>query len=351
MAIELDRGRSRPQRSRRATWLRRAGLLALSIACARIIIDLVGDIDWDAVWAGVRHLEAWQFAVLVAMLLVRQVLNAMPLVFFIDGLSVFRATGSDQGSALMSMIAPPTTDAVFRIVVMRSWGIDVGKAAAGSTCNTLVFYIARWIAPLLGVVVLISIRFSTAYGLVAAGSFLVAVAIFVGALLVTRSEPLAKRLALWAGGIAARIRRSIEPERWATGVADFQGHIADRFRRGLAQSVPVLIGKLLVDAGILLLAIRFVGISQSQLSWVEVVAAFLVAFPLTLFPLQGIGVLDATLVAALTSVGGIELEAGLVAALVTYRVVTLGTPALLGALFIAGWRHTQRRAAATPDPG
>jgi putative heme transporter len=344
--VELDLGRSRPKRSRRATWLRRAGLLALSIACARIIIDLVGDIDWDAVWAGVRHLEAWQIAVLVAMLLLRQVLNAMPLVFFIDGLSVFRATGSDQGSALMSMIAPPTSDAVFRIVVMRSWGIDVGKAAAGSTCNTLVFYIARWTAPLLGVLVLATARFSAVYGLVAAGCFRVAVGIFVGALLVTRSEPLAKRLARWAGGIAARIRSSIDPERWVSGVADFQGHIADRFRRGLAQSIPALIAKLLVDAGILLLAIRFVGIGQGELSWVEVVAAFLIAFPLTLFPLQGIGVLDATIVAELTTVGGVELEAALVAALVTYRVVTLGTLALLGALFIAGWRYTRRRAAA-----
>lgn len=100
---------------------------------------------------------------------------------------------------------------------------------------------------------------------------------------------------------------------------------------------------LLVDAVILLLAIRFVGIHQAQLSWVEVVAAFLVAFPLTMFPIQGLGIFDATLVAALTSVGGAQLEAGLVAALVTYRVVTIGTAALLGALFIASWRHTRRQ--------
>ena len=62
--------------------------------------------------------------------------------------------------------------------------------------------------------------------------------------------------------------------------------------------------------------------TRPELSWVEVVAAFLVAFPLTMFPIQGLGIFDATLVAALTSVGGVELEAGLVAALVTYRVVT-----------------------------
>jgi putative heme transporter len=300
------------------------------------------------VWDGVRHLEAWQVAVLVAVVVVRQILNASPLTFFIPGLSLFRATGSDQGSALMSMIAPPTSDTLFRIAVMRSWGIGLDEAAAGGTCNVIVFYIARWIAPMLGVLLLIGNRFDTVYGVTAGVSLLVAIAIFVGAWLVTKSEPLAKRLGRWAGRVAARVRSSVDPNSWETSVAGFQGHIAARFRRGLALSMPALIGKLLVDGGILVLAVRFVGIGQGQLSWVEIVAAFLVAFPLTLFPLQGLGILDATIVAELTAVGGVELEAGLVAALVTYRVVTLGTTALLGALFISGWRYTSRRAG-SPD--
>ncbi|NUR06846.1 MAG: hypothetical protein HOQ22_02300 [Nocardioidaceae bacterium] len=342
---DIDVPQVPPGRSRRATWLRRAALFVLSIICARIIIDLVGAIDWDAVRGGISHLHAWQLVVLVAMVILRQVLNAMPLVFFIDGLSVFRATGCDQGSTLMSMIAPPTSDTVFRIMVMRSWGIDLDKAAAGSTCNILVFYIARWVAPLLGVLLLATVRFDGAYSVTAGVSLLVAIAILVGAMLVTTSRPLATRLGRLAGGVAARVRRSVDPERWASSVADFQGHIADRFRRGLALSMPVLVVKLLVDGAILLLAIRFVGITQAQLSWVEVIAAFLVAFPLTLFPFQGLGVMDATIVAALTAVGGVELEAALVAALVTYRVVTLGTPAVLGALFIVGWRYTQRQSA------
>lgn len=341
-----DRPRSPTKRSRRMTWLRRIGLVALAVACARIIIDLVGSIDWNAVRGGVEHLEVWQIAVLVATVVIRQVFNAMPLAVFIDRLSVFRATASDQGSTLMSMIAPPTSDAVFRVAVMRSWGIDLDKAVAGSTCNTLVFYIARWLSPTLGVLLLLAgtARFRAAYTTTAALSFLVAVAIIAGALLVTKSQVLAARLGRWAGSAAGRIRRSVDPEVWASAVAGFQAQVGNRFRSGLARSMPALTAKLLVDAGVLLLAIRFVGIGQGRLSWVEVVAAFLVAFPLTLFPLHGLAVLDATLVAELTSVGGTSLEAGLVAALVTYRVVTLGTPAVLGALFIVGWRHTQRRA-------
>lgn len=65
-------------RSRRVTWLRRAGLFVLSLACARVIIDLVGAIDWDAVRGGIEHLHAWQLALLVALVILRQVLNALP---------------------------------------------------------------------------------------------------------------------------------------------------------------------------------------------------------------------------------------------------------------------------------
>jgi len=332
-----------PGRSGRATWIRRLVLLALALACAKIIIDLVGQIDWDAVWQGIAHLEWWQLAVLVALVVVRQVLNAMPLVYFIDGLSPLRAAASDQGATLLSMVAPPTADSVFRIVVLRSWGIDIDRAAAGGTSNILVFYMARWIAPLLGVLLLLTVRFDGTYALVAAGSLVVAIAIFVGGLLVTRSRPLAERLGRLAGQVAHRFRSKVDPERWATSVAGFQGHIADRYRTGVALSIPTLIVKLLVDASIALLAIRFIGVGSDQLSAVEIVAAFLVVFPLTLFPFQGIGILDATLVAALTAVGGVELEAQLVAAMVTYRVVTLVVPGLLGLLFVLGWRHTTDR--------
>ena len=49
-------------------------------------------------------------------------------------------------------------------------------------------------SPLFGVLLLACVRFDTVYGLSAAGSLLIAVGIFVGALLVTRSRPLALRL-------------------------------------------------------------------------------------------------------------------------------------------------------------
>jgi hypothetical protein len=334
-------GSGRTGRSKRSVLIRRLVILAFALAVAWGIIDAVGRIDWGEVWDGISHLELWQGLVLVVLLLLRQVLNARPLSLFIDGLSLLQATKVDQGATLMSMVGPTTSDSVLRFSVMRSWGIDIGAAVAGSSMNVAAFYIARWLAPAVGFLLLLAWRFDGTYGLVAAVCLPVAVAIFTGAFLVTRTRALAERTGRKAGRVAQRLRGSIDPEGWARGAADFQGHLAGRFQGGMAQAMPTLLAKFTVDALILLLAIRFVGVAPSALPAVEVFAAFFVAFPLTLFPLQGIGILDATLVASLTAVGGVELEADLVASLICYRVVTLGTPAALGAVFLLTWRTSR----------
>jgi uncharacterized membrane protein YbhN (UPF0104 family) len=58
-----------------------------------------------------------------------------------------------------------------------------------------------------------------------------------------------------------------------------------------------------------------------------------------LFPLAGLGVLDAVVLAALVDTGGIDLEPEVVAGLVVYRVITLAVPLLLGVLAVAWWRR------------
>jgi uncharacterized membrane protein YbhN (UPF0104 family) len=328
-------------RSTRSLWIRRAALLAFALLCAREILNLVGRIHWDEVLDGISHLTMWQVAAMVALVLVRQVLNAWPLALFTDGLSLPRAVGVDQGSTLISMVGPPTSDTVFRIAVLRGWGIDTPRAVAGSTLNILAFYLARWLAPAVGFLLLLGSRFDSTYAVVAAGCLPVALAILGAMVVLTKTRALAERTGRWAGRQAQRLRRSVEPEGWADWAGEFQTHAAVRFRNGIAPAILILLVMFLVDAFILVCAIRFVGVGGPALGWVEVVAAFLVAFPLTLFPLHGIGLLDATVVAALTTVGGVHLEADLIAGLISYRVVTLGTPAAMGMTFLAVWRHTK----------
>lgn len=108
----------------------------------------------------------------------------------------------------------------------------------------------------------------------------------------------------------------------------------------------------LSDAVILLVALRTVGVEAEALPVTVVVGAFLLAYPLTLFPLAGLGVLDAVLVAAWTQRAGLEYEPQIVAALIIWRAVSLLVPIGMGAVALIAWRRRTRSASsASPPPG
>src|SRR5690625_5962976 len=86
----------KPDGARWKRWLRRVVFLALALVVARIVVDLVGTIDWGTVREGVGQLEVWQVAVLVGAIIVRQVFNAWPIAIFIPGLGLPRAVANDQ---------------------------------------------------------------------------------------------------------------------------------------------------------------------------------------------------------------------------------------------------------------
>jgi hypothetical protein len=94
-----------------------------------------------------------------------------------------------------------------------------------------------------------------------------------------------------------------------------------------------------VDGLLVGLCVRFVGVSAQDVPLVAIVGLFLLFYPLTLFPLAGLGVLDAILIAAMVDVGGLPIEPDVVAGLVVYRVTTLLVPPLLfGLPSLIAWR-------------
>ena len=74
--------RRKPSRS---AWVRRLVLLAVSGVITFVVVRLVGAIDWAEVWDALSHLSWWQPIVLLAILVIRQVLNALPLALYIPG--------------------------------------------------------------------------------------------------------------------------------------------------------------------------------------------------------------------------------------------------------------------------
>jgi hypothetical protein len=318
-------------------------LIGASLLVGRIIVGLIDAIDWGAVVSSLARVSWTVLPLLVGLLLVRQAFNALPLARFVPGLGWWRSAQNDVTANLLGVVTPPPGDVVIRVAMFRSWGLNPVDGMAGVTLNSLVFYVIRFAAPALGLVVLVGEELSSGRTWLAVGSLVIAAAIVVALVLVSRGERLAFLVGKVAGSVVARFREDTEPEKWGAAVLDFRGRMSTRLSRGLPGALAALAGMVIVDGLVLLTALRAVGVPAAALSAVWILGAFLIAYPLTALPLAGLGVLDAALVVVFVDVAGANLEPEIVAGFIVWRVVTIGGPLLLGLLALWNWRRGDAR--------
>jgi uncharacterized membrane protein YbhN (UPF0104 family) len=169
-----------------------------------------------------------------------------------------------------------------------------------------------------------------------------AVVIIAGLLLVLAQERWASLLGRIAAHVAQRLRREADPDDWSRTVVDFRSRVSAGLPAKLARSLLALTLMVIADATILTLALRFTGVGAGRLPLLLIVGTFCTAYPLTVMPLFGFGVLDATLLAAFTEAAGLEAEPSIVAALAIWPAVTLVGTLALGALVTLKWRRRSR---------
>ncbi len=322
----------------RPAWVRPVLIVVILVVCGWLASTFLGAIDWALVREALGRLTAWQVLVLLVVLLLRQTLNAYPLALFIEGLGAVRALLNDLVAALMAIVAPPPSDLVVRVAMFRTWGIEASRGLAGATMNMLAFYVNRFAAPLVGLAVLVVLGNGTQRVSAALASGAVAVVMAVVVTRMVRREQFAAWLGRSAGKIAQRVRSSVDPEAWVSSATGFQEHISAGYRRAFPRAILVLTAMVLTDACILLLSMRFVGVSASDVPAYEVIGMFFLAYPLTLPPLMGLGIFDVVLLGAFMELGGAALEPELVAALTVWRAVTILGPMMLGGIVTLVWR-------------
>jgi uncharacterized protein (TIRG00374 family) len=289
--------------------------------------------------------------VIALCVVLRQALDATPLALFVPGLGLRRAMANTVAGYLVGTLAPAPSDMVLRMSMFRAWGIDTASGAAGLALNALVYYVGRFSAPIAGLVTyLVFIGWDATYLWAALGGAAVA-GFLVGVLFaVSRGRHVAHGIGRWTGQTAARVtRRSIDADRWGARLAEFQEVSSGRIAERSGMAAVSVAGLLTVDATILVLSFRFVGLSASVVSIAAIVAAFLCVYPLTALPLAGLGFLDASLISLLSLDEADEQKA--VAAMLIWRVATFMATMAIGAVVLVVWRLSEaRRSTDAPTP-
>lgn len=317
-------------------------LIALAVLVVVALVRAYRRIDLDAVWSAMGHLDWWHGPILVVTLLVRQVLNATPLAVYIPGVGLYRATVNDLAASTMSSFAPPPSDMVLRVTMFRSWGFEVSHALAATAMNALTMFIMRFAAPLVGFVLLPFSGVPLGLRALDVVSLLVAAALFGGVLLVVRAEQQAGAIGRRAGRLLQVVRQSTDPQAWSDTFRTFQQNIADGFPSRFPRALLATGAMMTVDMVLLTLCLRFVGVSAAQVPVLVIAAAFFFAYPLTLFPMQGMGLVDAAIVAALIESAGTGVVEPAIASLLIWRLFTIAGPLVLGAGAIVLWRRSTR---------
>ena len=172
--------------------------------------------------------------------------------------------------------------------------------------------------------------------------------------LILRSEDFARHAGLAGERLASSLRRLFgrgPVHGWDHAVTRFRSRVIGLVRhRWVALTVATLVGHVSLYA-VLLVSLRAMGVSDEEVGWAQVLAAFAFARLLTAIPLTpgGVGIIELALIASLTNAGGDDAE--VVAAVLIFRLLTYVAPIVVGAITYLYWRRNRTwRDSAPPMP-
>jgi uncharacterized protein (TIRG00374 family) len=326
-------------------WQRIGIVLGIVVVVVTFAVVLPRIADYGQVWSVVKGLTWKQVLALAAATMLNLITFAPPWMAALPQLGFPKAFVVTQASTASTYIAPggAAVGVALSYAMLRGWGLPVGSVALAAALTGIWNQLALLGFPVVALALLTLEKEQNALlqtvAVIGLAVFVVAVASFALAL----STP---RFAQKFGDTAARlVNRSLgilrrKPVGW-TG----ESFVRFRYeavgllkRRWHLLTLATLAGQLSVFV-VLLVSLRVVGVSASEVSAVEVFAGWSIVRLLGSLPITpgGLGVVEVGLTAALVGFGGGNAE--VVAAVLLYRFLTIVPTLVLGLVAGATWRR------------
>jgi uncharacterized protein (TIRG00374 family) len=356
----------RPE-SPKGWWRSRWVQAALSLLVVLLIFGFLFPklADYGEVWQTIEAMTALELATL-ALVALWNLISYWPVLTAVQpGLRLREAAVSNLASTAVANTLPggAAIGIGATVTMQRDWGIPISDVARGGVVSGVWNNFVKLGMPVVALA-LVAATGDAGPGRTTAAA--IGLAILVAAIvafgLLLKSDGLASRIGTMAGAAVSTILRPL-----SRGPVQGWGAGASRFR---AQTIGLLEGRLLrITAAtllshislflVLLVALRHVGVSEDEVSWMKVLEAFAFVRLLSAIPITpgGLGVVELGLTAA---IGAGLTETGknqVAAAVLLFRALTWFAPIPLGViswLFWRSnetWRHTveERRSLAADD--
>jgi len=323
------------------------GAVSVGIIVATFAYLLPTIADYADVWDVVQDLSwPWVLALLVATA-INLATFAPPWQVALPGLGFFRAIQMTQASTALAIVVPggAAVGAAGAYGMTRRWGFASRDVVRAVTLTSLWNQLLNLAYPIVAVFLLtITGAQTAALATVAFIGVAVLGVVITGFVLVLVSSRLADDIgdvaARFSNWVLGKVRRG--PVSWSgrnfegfrTNVAGFVA------RRWPALTLVSLLGSLSVF-GVLVVSLRALDVPSSEVSLVEAFAAWALIRIITSIPITpgGLGVVELGLTGGLVGFGG--NNAGVVAAVLVYRFLTVVPTLTLGLVSALTWRRAR----------
>jgi uncharacterized membrane protein YbhN (UPF0104 family) len=319
--------------------------ISFGLVIAIFVFVLPQIADLGEVWAEIQAMT-WQESVGLVVVAVWNLATYWLLwVAVLPGLTLPQAAVSTEASTAVANTVPGGSylAVALNYSMIHSWGFRRSVVTLSLLISGVWNNFAKLALPVLALAALAVQGQASASRLVAAGlgvlALVAAVVIFAAAL---RTEEAAGRIGRAAErvvGAPLRLVRRPAPMGWEVAVTRFREKTIVLLRaRWWSISLATVVGHLSLYL-VLLVALRNIGVSQSEVGWAEVLAVFAFTRLVTAIPLTpgGLGVVELALTSGLVAAGGNREE--VVAAVLVYRFLTYVLPIPLGVVCYVFWRR------------
>ncbi len=318
---------SPPHGGRRAL-LRLALVAAVLAVVFGVVLPRLADIDYEAVGEALASLNGVEVAALLVGLGARMLADGAFQASILPGLGLRRGVVAHVSGAAAAATFPGPVDVVVRFSMYREWKYPLTQAGVSVTAGWLFNVGAKLVMPVFATLML-----AAAGG---AGTLLIRSAIAgavilaaLGGLLfgILRAEGFARSLGERVGSIAAWIMARlgrVGPDDLGEKIVvlrrDAVGLLETRWWRALLATMA----SQAASFSVLLMSLRFVGVSEADVTWLEAFAAFAIVQFAAVAPVTSgnVGVEEIAYLASLTAFSSSDLVAPITAAVIIYRAVT-----------------------------
>jgi putative heme transporter len=330
-------------------------VLSIGLVIAIFVFVLPQIADFGKVWAEIRAMTWQESGGLGAAAFWNLATYWLLWVAVLPGLTISQAAVSTEASTAVANTVPGGSylAVALNYSMIHSWGFRRSVVTLSLLISGVWNNFAKLALPVLALAALAVTGEASASRLVAAAlgvlALVASITIFAMALRTEEAAGRIGRAAERVAGAPLRLIRRPPPAGWDVAVTRFREKTIVLLRnRWLAISLATVVGHLSLFL-VLLVALRNLGVSQSEVGWAEVLAVFSFTRLVTAIPLTpgGLGVVELALTSGLVAAGGNREE--VVAAVLVYRFLTYVLPIPLGVLSYVFWRrNTSWRREALP---